>query len=117
MPENATPADLATDELYVLVGLASLDRSGETPAHCPAVEDALDDLPDPDADLIGRLSEADVSAALKRLDGVGLVRTVDPDDRSPVGKGRPEYDLGIDPEAVTAAAADRSALAVLVDAL
>lgn len=84
-----------------LLGVADLAACGETPAHsgdvrrtCSEHLDALEDV------AVGRVSEADVMRALNALAAAGIVEEVEPDDTSAVGKGRPEYDLRADPDAV-----------------
>jgi predicted ArsR family transcriptional regulator len=86
-----------------LIGVGSLSVRGETPAHagriartCARQVDALD------GDVVGTVSEAEVTRALNELDAAGLVDTADTDERSPVGKGRPAYDLNCDPETLVA---------------
>lgn len=102
----------------VCMGIAALDAAGETPASAPAVrrtcrehEDALAEA------VIGTLDEATVARALNELDDAGHVARVDPDDSSPVGKGRPEFELADDPEAALDVLARDDALADAVDAV
>lgn len=88
-------------ERVVLLGVSHLERADETPVNSATVVetctwrfgDAGDDLP-------GRVSESDVIRALNRLEDRGLVREIAGDDDSPVGKGRPQYELAGDIEAV-----------------
>lgn len=102
----------------VCLGVAALDAAGETPAAAPAVrrtcreqEDALA------AAVVGTLDEATVARALNELDDAGHVDRVESDDTSPVGKGRPEFELVADAEAVLDALARDDALAPAVDAV
>lgn len=50
------------------------------------------------AEVVGHLSEADVTRALNELADKSLI-TEEEYDRSPVGKGRPAYSLGVDEDA------------------
>lgn len=82
-----------------LIGVGSLSARGETPAHAGRIARVCAEQAEAvDADVVGRVSEAEVTRALNELDAAGLVATADADDRSPVGKGRPAYDLDCDPE-------------------
>lgn len=110
MPDQSTVDDAETGELYVLLGLTTLQQAGETPANSPAVKDACATLPDPDEALVGKLSEAEVSKLLYALESAALIEEYDPDERTATGKGRPEYELSVDPALVIDAAADRTAL-------
>lgn len=110
MTEHPPLTELPTDELYVLLGLVNLEFDGLTPAHSPAVEDACGGIPVPDADVVGRLSEAEVSRALNTLEAKGVVETGDDTDRSPTGKGRPTYTLVAATDAVIQAGKQRDAL-------
>jgi len=78
----------------VLLGLASLDVSGETPAHAPAVRSACRDCADALADtVVGTLDEATVARSLNELDAAGHADRVDDGETSVVGKGRPAFAL------------------------
>jgi hypothetical protein len=80
----------------VLLGLADLSTSDETPAHAPTVlrtcSEAVDDV---DGDVVGRLTESDGARALNELETTGLVESIS-DAESPTGKGRPRYRLAVD---------------------
>lgn len=76
-----------------LLGIARLSATEETPAHagdiariCAEEAAAIDGV-------VGTVSEADVTRALNELDAEGHVETAETDERSPVGKGRPAYEL------------------------
>lgn len=58
---------------------------------------AKDRLERADDQPVGGLSEADVVRALNELVERGLLDEQRPGDRSPVGKGRPQYELDADP--------------------
>jgi len=100
----------------VLLCLADLELSGVAPTHTGRVVRATKDHIDSvDAETLGRLSEAEVSRALNRLDADGLVELVDSGDNSPAGKGRPEYAPAVESEAVLEALADDAQVGGLVD--
>ncbi|WP_338741367.1 hypothetical protein [Haloplanus salilacus] len=82
-----------------LIGVGSLSTRGEAPAHAGRIARVCDEQAEAiDGDVVGSVSEAEVTRALNELDAAGLVDTAETDDRSPVGKGRPAYDLDCDPE-------------------
>lgn len=90
----------------VLLCLVDLELSGAAPTHTGQVVRATKEHIDSvDAETLGRLSEAEVSRALNRLDANGLIELVDSGDRSPSGKGRPEYALAVESETVLGALA------------
>jgi hypothetical protein len=93
----------------VLLCLVDLELSGATPAHAGRVVRATrTDVDAVEAETLGRLSEAEVSRALNRLnaDGLAEVEMADPGDRSPSGKGRPEYAPAVGPDTVLDGLAD-----------
>lgn len=94
-------------ERVVLLGVSHLERRDETPVHSATVVETctwrFDDVGD---DVLGRVSESDVMRALNRLEDRGLVRELDGDDASPVGKGRSQYELVADAADVLDALAD-----------
>lgn len=80
----------------VLCGLVDLSTAGETPANSAELRAAATEcLAVADADVMGRVSEADVMRALNGLADSPLVDETRPDDSSPVGKGRPVYELDV----------------------
>jgi len=82
-----------------LIGVGSLSTRGETPAHAGRIARVCDEQAESiDVEVVGRVSEAEVTRALNELDAAGFVDTADAGERSPVGKGRPAYDLDCDPE-------------------
>jgi len=102
----------------VLLGLAGLAMDGEAPAHtgqvCRACEDYLDQV---EAEVVGSVSEAEVNRALNRLEAGGYVEAIKSDDTSAVGKGRPQFRLADDPEAVVDSLADDDAVGTLATRL
>lgn len=94
-------ADTTLDQRVALLGLVCHSIDGSTPVDSSAVRAACSErLTDPDGPVFGRLSEGDVMSALYRLESAGLVAEVDDEDPSPVGKGRPKYDLVVDHDRV-----------------
>lgn len=96
--------DIASRSLsgrIVLLCLADLEYSASTPAHTGEVVGVTRDLLDTvEQDLVDSLSEAAVNRALNRLEADGLVEMSTPTGTSPTGKGRPQYSLAVEPEAV-----------------
>ena len=81
----------------VLCCLLEAEEADETPVNTAVLREAATDrLEAADTGAAGSLSEADVMRALNALSETGLVDERRPDDRSPVGKGRPEYALSAD---------------------
>lgn len=99
----------------VLGCLADLEASGETPVNTAEIREVVADrLADVDVGAVGTLSESDVIRSLNGLSGSPFVEEERPDDRSPVGKGRPVYRLAVDPADLRAElAADDRVRAVL----
>jgi predicted transcriptional regulator len=88
-------------ERVVLLGVTELAARGEASIHSSTVKrTCVDRLEDVDGDVVGSLSEADVVRALNGLEGEGLVERVSVENPSPVGKGRPTYDLPESAESV-----------------
>jgi predicted ArsR family transcriptional regulator len=84
-----------------LIGVGSLSVRDETPAHAGRiVRTCAEQVEAIEGDVVGTVSETEVSRALNELDAAGLVDTADTDDRSPVGKGRPAYELSCEPQAL-----------------
>ena len=81
--------------LCCLVDLAEDDR---TPVDSAAIRERGRELLErADHEPIGSLSEADVTRALNGLVDAELIAEHRSEDRSPVGKGRPQYELSVDP--------------------
>lgn len=110
---DLTGATLA--ERVTLLGLTYLTTRGDVPAHPGQVVETctwtFDDL---GGEVLGDLSEADVSRALNALDADGLVEQAFGDEQSPVGKGRPQYELAVDAETVLDSYADDERLTDVV---
>lgn len=108
--------DTTLDQRIVLLGVACHAMDGATPADSSAVRAVCTDrLADPDGPFFGRLSEGDVMSALYALESAGLVEEIESGDPSPVGKGRPEYELTVDPEALLSSLAEDERLVDLVE--
>lgn len=99
----AEPALESTDvsERVVLAELAEWTLTGECPI---ATLDLLDGcrgrVKELDALVAGRFTEAELLRSCHSLAATELVRENPPEDGSPVGKGRPEYELAVDVETV-----------------
>jgi hypothetical protein len=103
---------LSLPNRIVLLGLASLETTADTPAHAPAVRRACRDRADDLADtVVGTLDEATVARSLNELDAAGHADRVDDGETSAVGKGRPAFALDASVAEVLAALEADEALA------
>lgn len=93
-PESTTFAQRIV--LCCLVDCAEDDR---TPIDSAAIRETARKLLEKTENApIGSVSEADVTRALNGLVDAELLKEQRPESRSPVGKGRPKYELHIEPE-------------------
>lgn len=116
MSELTDVEETALTHRVVLLGVAELSGRDEAPAHAgDVVSVCIDNLADVDADVMGRLSEADVARALNELEDAGLVERADVGDTSAVGKGRPAYVLPMDIEQLCEAFGDDDRVTTLVE--
>ncbi|WP_123538598.1 Cdc6/Cdc18 family protein [Halosimplex salinum] len=89
----------------VLAGVTELSVRGRTPAHAGEIRGACNEAMDAVSDeVLGRMTEAEVSRTLNELDAEDLVEG-SRDDTSATGKGRPRYRLVADPDAICQALA------------
>lgn len=103
-------------ERVVLCSLISLEEAGETPVDTARLRETIwEHLDAIEGEVIGRPSEVEVMRALNGLTATGLVDEQRPEDRSPTGKGRPEYVIAADSDAVRAAMADDGRVAGLLE--
>jgi predicted transcriptional regulator len=99
----------------VLSCLVDHSEAGETPCDTAQIRESVTNrFETSDIDGIGRISEADVMRALNGLAETTLVDEQRPDDRSPVGKGRPEYSLSIDHETLRSELSDDERVAPIL---
>jgi predicted transcriptional regulator len=111
-----TISSLSLSGRVVLLTVTHLSQRGETPVHTGQVIRANgDQLESVDIDTLGKISEAEVSRALNRLEDEELVTMAEQDDTSPVGKGRPAYTLDVDIDDVLDALAADDTVAPLVE--
>lgn len=116
MVDDADLTSATIPERVTLLGIASLSTEGEVPAHAGRIVDTCTwRFDETGRDVLGTVSEADVTRALNRLEARGIVRESDDADASPVGKGRPKYALTVDADAVLDAFDDDDRLSPLVD--
>lgn len=114
MSANLEETSLA--QRIVLCCLADADEAGETPLNTAEIREATSERLDrEETEDMGHLSEADVMRALNGLTDTELVDESRPDDRSPVGKGRPVYSLTVDVEEIREYLADDDRVAALLD--
>lgn len=83
----------------VLCCLVDLDEDDRTPIDSAVIrERARELLENADDAPVGSVSEADVTRALNGLVESNLIEEQRSEDRSPVGKGRPQYKLCVEVE-------------------
>ena len=98
---------LSLTEQLVLCAVAEADREKDLPAQTHEIRRICRArLADVDAEVVGTITEADVMRSLYRLEAEGIVEEVQPEERSPTGKGRPAYTLNEAAETVYEAVAD-----------
>jgi predicted transcriptional regulator len=110
--------DLESTTLAQRIVLCSLTElsPARTPANSAEIREvATKHLGAADIDSVGSFTEADVMRALNALVESEFVDEQRPDDRSPVGKGRPEYSLSEDTDTVQAELRDDERLAPLLE--
>lgn len=113
MSANLEETSLA--QRIVLCCLADAAESGELPQNTAEIREAsFERLDRGDVEDMGHLTEADVMRALNGLSETEIVEETRPDDRSPVGKGRPEYALAVDGERVRECLEDDDRVAPLL---
>ncbi|MXV63615.1 hypothetical protein GS429_16425 [Natronorubrum sp. JWXQ-INN-674] len=92
---------LSLTNQVVLLGVAELHRSDETPVQTHVLRHACTtQLEAIDTEVVGTLTEADVMRSLYRLEDEGFVEEIETDQVSPTGKGRPAYTLDVPVETV-----------------
>jgi len=113
---NGDLEETSLAQRIVLCCLADAAESGETPLNTAELREATARrLEQGDAEDMGHLTEADVMRALNGLAETDFVTETRPDDRSPAGKGRPEYGPAVAPERVREMLAGDDRLAPLLD--
>ncbi|MEF8779390.1 MAG: hypothetical protein V5A46_01760 [Haloferacaceae archaeon] len=117
MDSPDTLEDATLLQRVVLLGLVSLQEQSETPASSDQIRSVCNDCETKASDeVVGRVSEPDVIRALNRLVDRGAVDERPPSSTSPVGKGRPNYDLAIEPDPVLGVLSSDDRLEALLDA-
>ena len=113
---SASLEETSLAQRIVLCCLADAAADGETPLNTAEIREATTErLDDPATEDMGHLTEADVMRALNGLSETDIVEETRPDDRSPVGKGRPQYALGVDVEEVRGVLSEDDRVARLLD--
>lgn len=107
---------LSLSSRVVLLTITNLTQNDETPAHTgQVIRTSANHLDAVEADTLGKISEAEVSRALNRLEDKKLVEMANQSEKSPVGKGRPAYTLAVDVETVLDVLADDDDVGPLVE--
>jgi len=110
-------ADVPSFQRFVLLAVAELDDRGEDSIHSYDVRAVSTERVDAvEGDIFGGVTRSEVIAALSELEAAGLLSET-LDDRSPVGKGRPAYELALPAGEVLDALADDDHLGSLVERL
>lgn len=117
MDELSVLESTSLTERLVLLALAGAAVDGETPVASVDVRPCCRELAeDVEAEVVSTPAESDVMRALGFLGAEPYVEEV-PQDTSPVGKGRPRYDLETAPERVLDALAEDDRLEGVVEAV
>ncbi|WP_436923615.1 hypothetical protein [Halosimplex amylolyticum] len=115
MSESVDLESATLSTQVVLAGVVELSVRGATPAHAGEIRGACNEaMSAVVADVLGTVTEAEVSRTLNELEASGLVDGRR-DDTSATGKGRPAYRLAADADAVRAQLADDERVAPLAD--
>lgn len=102
MESNPSFDELSLTNQLVLLAVTELERDDQIPVQTHDVRQACKNrLEDVDRSIGGTVTEADVMRSLYTLEDEGLVTEVNRQGRSPTGKGRPAYELAVDPKRVT----------------
>ncbi|MDG5778992.1 hypothetical protein VB773_01195 [Haloarculaceae archaeon H-GB2-1] len=116
MTSDVDLADTDLTQRLVLLSVAELDDEGSTPAHAGTViQHCSQHLDSVSGDVLGTLAEADVARALNELEAREAITCAERSETSPVGKGRPSYELGVPTAAVYSELAEDERLSVLVE--
>ncbi|WP_254522413.1 hypothetical protein [Natrinema caseinilyticum] len=101
MSEPSALDSISRTDTIVLLGVVALDREGETPVQTHELrKHCQQHLSTVETDVVGTVTEADVTRSLYRLEEAGLVGENEPTSASPTGKGRPAYTLTVSPDVV-----------------
>lgn len=101
MTDDAALDSTSPTERVVLYELATLAEADETPVRVPTVlKRCRERLETVDTVVTSRVSEADVARSCRTLADEGLLERSAAEETSPVGKGRPSYDVAVDPTTV-----------------
>lgn len=110
----ASTDSLTLPQRIVLLSVATLERDEETPATVNVITVRAQEHAAGLAE-IGKLTEAEVDRALNVLDAEGLVSMPATDEKSPVGKGRPAYEMAVDVETPLEALSDDEDVGSLIE--
>ncbi|WP_254528220.1 hypothetical protein [Natrinema gelatinilyticum] len=101
MSETSAFDSISRTDTVVLLGVAALAREDETPVQTHDLrKHCQQHLSTVETEVVGTITEADVTRSLYQLEEVGLVDENEPTATSPTGKGRPAYTLTVSPDVV-----------------
>lgn len=107
MPQEPPFETISLTNQIVLLAISELHRTDETPVQTHELRSACERrLDDAEAEVVGRITEADVMRSLYRLEDEGFVEEIETDRTSPTGKGRPAYTPDVSVETVYEGVAD-----------
>lgn len=113
MTAKATLESTSLAERLVLLSLLEVEsepaQTHDLRRTCLSLAEEADDP------VVGRVSEAEIIRSLYRLEADEVVAEHEPEETSPIGKGRPQYELTVEEEAVLEAARETPALEGVVE--
>lgn len=113
---ETTASSVRPFEQFVLLAVVELDGDGETPAQSHHLTElAKARVDDVDRPPFGGIERQEVISALGVLADEGLLGKTKTEDA--VGKGRPAYELVVDPEDVCSALADAETVGPYAESL
>ena len=113
MANKTTLESASLAERLVLLSLLEVEsepaQTHDLRRTCLSLAEEADDP------VVGRVSEAEIIRSLYSLEAAGVVDEHEPEETSPIGKGRPQYELTVEEEVVLEAAREQSALEEIVE--
>jgi hypothetical protein len=116
MSDQAEIDSVSLTEKVVFLGVVQLSDEEETPVDSSELTAICNDhCSELELDLLGHLTEVDVMRALSSLSASGFLTEAEVEERSPVGKGRPVYELDVEHEPLVEELAEDERVGPLVD--